>query len=77
MEGSQNKYMLETVDESCFFFNTETKYLTNQYLYFYISVVAVMNIKLICEYRIHNYAIFIVLTMMFFSGHAVLALISI
>jgi hypothetical protein len=30
MESSQNKHMLETVDESCFLMNSETKNLTNQ-----------------------------------------------
>jgi len=30
MESSQNKHMLETVDESRFVMNSETKNLTNQ-----------------------------------------------
>jgi hypothetical protein len=65
LESSQNTHMLETLDESCFFMNRETKNLTSQYLCFCMSAVAVINIKLICEYRINNRAIFIVLTMVF------------
>jgi hypothetical protein len=50
MESSQNKHKLETVDESCFLLNLETRNLPNQYLYFCISEIAVTNIKLLCEY---------------------------
>lgn len=65
MESSQNKHMLETVDEASFLMNSETKNLTNQKLYFCISAVAVTNIKLICEHRNHNHVVFIVLTVTF------------